>query len=238
VKIALLTTETLHHAYFARELNRVYPLALAVVENRGGIAPFPTVHPLEQARDEYERALWFADGKERLRDHVPVEAVADINEPRAADVLAGAELDLVIVFGTGILRRPLLETLPCPVLNLHGGDPESYRGLDNHLWAIYHRDFSALITTLHVVNPILDDGDIVLQSGLRIEPGLELHQLRQVNTQTCVDLSLAALDQFQRFGRVLSRPQRGKGRYYSFMPTALKDQCCRIFKAYTHKLAR
>ena len=49
------------------------------------------------------------------------------------------------------------------IFNLHGGDPEKYRGLDSHYWSIYHNDFKSLITTLHKVRPILDTGEIVLQ---------------------------------------------------------------------------
>lgn len=236
MKIVLLTTETLHHAYFAREVSRAYPLALTLVEITSVTAPFPTAHPFEQTREDYERATWFADGKHLLQDHAETMLVPSMNDPRAAELLISVKPDLVLVFGTGILRSPLLQALRCPVLNLHGGDPQSYRGLDSHLWAIYHRDFSALVTTLHFVNSVLDDGDIVLQAALPIQRGMELYQLRGVNTRTCVELSVAVLDQFKRLGRVLSHPQRGKARYYSFMPVELKERCSRDFAAHTRTL--
>ena len=37
-------------------------------------------------------------------------------------------------------------------------------------------------------------------------------------------------------GRVMSRPQRMRGRYYSFMPSVLKAQCERRFDAYCENL--
>ena len=46
-------------------------------------------------------------------------------------------------------------------INLHGGDPEKYRGLDSHLWSIYHEDWASLVSTLHVVSKDLDAGDSI-----------------------------------------------------------------------------
>jgi hypothetical protein len=41
----------------------------------------------------------------------------------------------------------------------------------------------------------------------------------------CVDLALRALQDLSGTGRQPSRPQLHTGRYYSFMPAALKDAC-------------
>ena len=37
---------------------------------------------------------------------------------------------------------------------------EKYRGLDSHLGALWHRDYSELKTCLHQLSDTLDDGDI------------------------------------------------------------------------------
>jgi len=82
------------------------------------------------------------------------------------------------VFGTGVLRAEVLEVQPRKTLNLHGGDPEEYRGLDTHLWAIYEEKFSALVTTLHRVDKGIDTGEIVERTALRLKKSMELFQLR------------------------------------------------------------
>jgi methionyl-tRNA formyltransferase len=101
--------------------------------------------------------------------------------------------DVIIVFGTGKINSSLIQIPRLGCLNLHGGDPERYRGLDTHLWAIYHQEFDQLITTLHYIDETLDTGDVVFKATLPISRGLQLHQLRAVNTQVCVKLSLLAL---------------------------------------------
>ena len=81
----------------------------------------------------------------------------------------------------------MINVVPEKIFNLHGGDPQRYRGLDTHLWAIYHKDFGGLVTTLHIL-PKLDDGDIVSMGTLPVSKDMPLYALRKVNTEVCVNL--------------------------------------------------
>jgi methionyl-tRNA formyltransferase len=146
--------------------------------------------------------------------------------------------DVAIVFGTGRLSSAVIESGPGCFLNLHGGDPEEYRGLDTHLWAIYHSDFGGLVTTLHRVNSSLDDGDICLQESISISAGMQLSELRLANTEACVRLAVAALSSVREQGYVPSRKQRRAGRYYSFMPSQLKEICRKRFEKHARRPAQ
>jgi methionyl-tRNA formyltransferase len=223
VRIDVLTTETPHHAYFVRRLAQAGVLGQVWLEQSAARAPFPIAHPFEEERDAYELAA-LLDGDER-----PIEgrAVETVNDPEVAGALSG---DLVVAFGTGLIRPRLIAAVaPGRLLNLHGGNPEEYRGLDTHLWAIYHRDFANLITTLHHVDPGLDTGAIVGQAQIVLRPGAALHELRARNTELCVALVLAAARTLETVGELLSRPQVRRGRYYSFMPAVLKEVCVARF---------
>ena len=122
------------------------------------------------------------------------------------------------------------------MINLHGGDPESYRGLDSHMWAIYHKEFHELITTIHRVNPTLDDGDYLFKLPVILKPNMPITHLRKSNTETCLNLALMALDSYKRFGKFFSNKQKTKGKYYSFIPSELKSICIPIFENYTSNL--
>jgi hypothetical protein len=87
-----------------------------------------------------------------------------------------------------------------------------------------------LITTLHFASLPVDTGRIVLQGELSLSGCTSLHQLRAINTDVCVKLSLSLFYLLDRFGTVCSRPQRTKGRYYSAMPEALKEVCVKKLK--------
>ena len=237
MKIAILTTQTPHHAYFVREVASRFPVARAYCQTSVLRPPFDTGHPFEVARDDYERQVWFGGADHRVADLVPTDAVETMNDAAAVGSMTALAPDVVLVFGTGLLKSAVLAVQPHLMLNLHGGDPEEYRGLDTHLWAIYHRDFGGLVTTLHRMTPTLDEGDVVLRDAVPLHHGMGIHQLRRANTEVCVRLALAALSTIQRDGNVTSRPQQRAGRYYSFMPTSLKELCRKRFAAYTARLS-
>ena len=135
------------------------------------------------------------------------------------------------------LKPPLIEICSQRIFNLHWADPEKYRGLDTHLWAIYHKDFGGLITTLHHLDTGLDTGDIVLQGAIPLHHKMKLHELRAANTEVCVKLTISVIDMMNRFGEVTSRSQYNKGRYYTAMPSELKGICQKRFETYTMGLA-
>jgi methionyl-tRNA formyltransferase len=233
MRVALLTTDMPHHVYFAWKLAEHFPLASIVVETRVLHAPFETFHPFEVDRDEYERDVLLAGAPGGLDQFAAVLQVENVND--AAAHIRELEPDVTLVFGTGRLSPDTIAVAPV-CLNLHGGSPEEYRGLDTHLWAVYHRDFGALVTALHHVDLELDTGDLVGVRAVPLRRGMPLYELRSENTKVCVDLSAAALEQIDSAGPVSRRPQQRRGRYYSFMPVALKDVCVRQFERHTATL--
>lgn len=232
MRIAVLTTDSLHHMFFVREIQKVFPEVTTFLETRENSAPFEVHHPFEEKRETFESEKWFAGRDSTFSEYGPVYSFFSVNQEAARAALERERADLVVVFGTGRLSQPTLDVCSPNIVNLHGGDPENYRGLDSHLWAIYHRDFASLVATIHRVDPTLDTGDIILQAEIPIEAAMPLHALRAANTETCVQLALSAIDMFHRFSSLLSRPQRKPGRYYSSMPIELKSVCERNFAHY------
>ena len=225
MNIAVVTTETLHHCYFLRELARVCPPAVVLAQRNGARPPFDTHHPFEDRRDEYERQTWFEGADVHLADFAQTIEIDSANDSQAVKHLARAQPDIVVLFGAGRIDQPVIDVCPEGIVNLHGGDPEEYRGLDSHLWATYHGDFDSIVTTLHRVNARIDDGEIVSQAPVPLGGDMLLHELRSRNTRVCVELVRSALEAFGSTGRFHSRPQRKRGRYYSFMPGVLKETC-------------
>lgn len=228
MRVALLTTDTTHHAYFAWKFAEQRPLTAIVVETRAPTARFPTGHPFERLRDAYEREVLLAGFDGALGDIAPVTEVESANDSETS--LRRLGVDVVLVFGTGKLLPRIIDAPGVACLNLHGGNPEEYRGLDTHLWAIYHNDFDNLVTTLHWVDEALDTGDLVASERLELHRGMEIHTLRSANAEVCVRLCLDALDGYERDGVFPAREQQRRGRYYSFMPAVLKDVCVTNFR--------
>ncbi len=236
MRLVILTTEILHHCYFVREVTASNPVDLVVIERDHAVAPFDVHHAFEDQRDAHEQATWFGGSGASIEEFAETLEVRSANDPDAVDRLQRIQPEVIVVFGTAKLSQTVINCCPHGIVNLHGGDPEHYRGLDSHLWVIYHGAFEHLQVTLHGVNERLDDGDIVAQRPLPIRRDMGIHELRRVNTELCVDLVRRALKRWERARGFASRPQRHPGRYYSFMPAVLKELCKSKFAAYTRDL--
>lgn len=233
MRTLLLTTDTSHHRYFAGRVADIVPWAHIVVETASPPdPPYPVAHALDRLTVEYEEGIWPADLRPGFEALAPVGRRPAADCPQVARIVADVAPDLIVIFGTRIIRSSAILTGAPHVLNLHGGDPEHYRGLDTLLWAIWHRDFDRLCTTLHVAAPRVDTGAVVGSEPIALRPGMPLHALRAENTDCTIRLALAALRSFQRTGTVASRPLRQIGRFYSAMPAVLKQATIDRFEAH------
>jgi methionyl-tRNA formyltransferase len=236
MRVIVLTTETPHHLYFVKQVSSVVNITGIAVESQVLKAPFQTHHSFEDARDHYEITELLQGEKMRFKDYCETKAFNNINDEGCIKFVASLKPDVIVTFGTGIIRKPLIRLCPNGFVNLHGGDPEYYRGLDTHMWAIYHREFEQLIVTLHRLNPSLDGGEIIQRTQIRLDKNSKITKLRADNSKLCVQLTLSALLTFNQLGSLMSKPQQRKGRYYSFMPADLKEICVKNFKQYLQKL--
>lgn len=236
MNIVLLTTDTTHHKYFAWRLNERFPLRAVFLETRSARPRFDTSHPFELQRDQYEREELLADCSQPIQVIAETHSFDSMNDAPCIRLLRDLAPEVVMVFGTGKLSPSVIETATAASFNLHGGNPEEYRGLDSHLWTIYHCDYDNLVSTLHCVDIELDTGDIILQTRLALTQGTQLHELRAISTRELLGMSQSALHSLQSSGRLETRRQMKRGRYYSFMPAVLKEECVSKFARHVARL--
>ncbi len=237
MKLLILTTQTTHHTKFVQEIAATWDSVKAVVETRSLIAPFDVYHDYISQQNAYEKKIWFDRKDVAISDIVETISVNNINDSQCLSFIRDYAPDLAIVFGTGKILPDIINLLKGRIINLHGGNPEHYRGLDTHLWAIYHGEFDQIVTCLHEVAPSIDTGDIIDKMPIEILKYMDLYQLRAQNTKCCVKMVLNAIDRFDRQGKIISTAQTQNGRYYSFMPAVLKDICVKKFRRYTDDLS-
>ena len=235
-RVGILTTDTSHHTRFVQAIAKKWNVVKVFEEKRQISATFETNHDFEKQRDAYELDTWFGGKPTGLRDVADVSTFSDLNDPACVAEIRAAECDTLIVFGTGKLTQDIVNLAPDRVVNLHGADPEHYRGLDTHLWAIYHGDFRGLVTTLHKVSAMLERGGVVMKMPIPLHSGMKLYELRKANTDICIELANRGLEMLANYGQYISQPQLYIGRHYSFMPAVLKDRCMTKFEEYTASL--
>ena len=231
MRLLILTSDTPHHNYFIRQVIDFCDQLFVVYETKAVLPIYPTDHQFEGARTSFEEGLWGADsatfgsGEVERLIHLPnINDIASLNDPIP-------KTDVCIVFGTRKIEAKTIEMLPTVTVNLHGGDPQLYRGLDSHLWALWHRDKNGLKTCLHYLSAELDTGDIISMKNLDISQIDYLYELRALNTNACIELCRNFLIRFSRGEPIKALSQKHFGRYYSFMPSDLKDVVVRNFKS-------
>jgi len=95
--------------------------------------------------------------------------VASVNSAEATAWLKRARPKVVVVNGTRIIARRVLEATGAVFLNTHCGITPEYRGAHGAYWALARGDLEGCGVTVHLVDPGIDTGDIVAQR--RVEPG-------------------------------------------------------------------
>lgn len=236
MRVVILTTNSIRRRFLVREVRKFASVERVFVETRESRAPFETDHPFEARSKPHEITAWFNGAAPTFSDLADVEYFQSLNDATAVAAIRAAHPDMIIVFGTGKLSPEIISIRPQGCVNLHGGNPEEYRGLDAPLWAIYHGDYKALMTTVQVLATELDCGDIVAHRATRITHGMGLHELRSAGTDAAILALREAIEGFTTNGSIIGRRMRQQGRYYSHMPKALKEICLKRFERHTAQL--
>jgi folate-dependent phosphoribosylglycinamide formyltransferase PurN len=147
-----------------------------------------------------------------------VTRVPSVNDEAAVAALRAHEPRVVVVAGTRIISRAVLEAVPATFLNMHAGITPRYRGVHGAYWALAAGDREHCGVTVHVVDPGVDTGEVVAQA--RIEPTREDTLATYPDLQLVAGLPLlvdavrAALD-----GRLVGSVPEGPSRQW-YHPTA------------------
>jgi len=83
-----------------------------------------------------------------------------INNTQCKEWLVDYAPDIVFVFGTSLIRKPLLLALQCPVINMHWGWSPNYRG-EGIVSALAEKGPQALGVTVHLLDEKIDGGEIL-----------------------------------------------------------------------------
>lgn len=75
-----------------------------------------------------------------------------------------------------ILKEPLLKVPPLGCLNIHHAPLPKYKGMMPTFWQMYNGE-SKVGLTIHTMTPKIDEGQVLFQGQLEIEPGEALDHL-------------------------------------------------------------
>jgi len=176
MRVVLITADGRRHDHVAAGLAATTTLVGVVREHRTHAADALSGLTGDD-RAVVERHLGARDAAERAMLGTPAAAgggnvfateYGGANSQDAADWIAALRPDLVVLFGSSVIRQPLLDAYRDRVVNLHLGLSPYYRGSATNFWPLVHREPECVGATIHLAVTRVDAGSILAQ--IRPEP--------------------------------------------------------------------
>ncbi len=180
----------------------------------------------------YPRSRWFDLKQLCQARNVSVFYQNSLDQPEFLDKLRHRNLDLVIsVAAPTIFKQELIDIPRLGCLNIHHAPLPRYRGMMPNFWQLYHGEKTVGIT-IHKINSKIDEGEIILQRQVLINPNESLDALikrtKRLGAHYMVEAIRMIGDGKVRYKK--NRPEEGS--YFSF-PT--REDVHR-FRAMGHRL--
>jgi methionyl-tRNA formyltransferase len=234
-KIVLLggpgfSTYAVYHA-----IRRQYPIAAVILENKVPLSTFLKKRAKKlgwftvagQVLFQATVVKWLTRGAaQRLQqiekagqlegDPIPESDLIRVNSVNDDAVIAhlqSLQPDLVVVNGTRIIAKRVLQSVACPFINTHAGITPQYRGVHGTYWALASRDAANSGVTVHLVDAGIDTGGVLYQATVTPTPADNFVTYPLLQLGAGIPLLLRAIGDALH-GELQPQPREGKGKLW------------------------
>ena len=214
MSVVLLTGNERRHRFVASRLVGTVNLVGIVSEVKSSPVAAPELLPRADQdvitrhfarQDEAERRLMGASGSFPDTELLKVPATA-VNAPAVFDWLQRLDPHVVVLYGTSIIKPPLLDTYAGRMINIHLGLSPYYRGSATNFWPLVNRQPECVGATIHLVVAEVDAGSILAQ----VRPSAEISdRSHELGTKTIIAAADALPHVISRYmeGRIVPQTQ-------------------------------
>jgi len=89
-----------------------------------------------------------------------------INDPEVIKYVNKLAPDVIMVSGTRLIQKKIIEAIKAPLLNMHVGITPKYRGVHGGYWALVNKDLKHCGVTVHFIDPGIDTGGVISQKTI------------------------------------------------------------------------
>lgn len=153
---------------------------------------------------------------------IPAECtvqIATANSKECIHRIQQFKPEIVLLSGTRILKKEVLDQIKCPIVNIHAGITPTYRGVHGAYWALINNDLEQCGATLHFVDSGIDTGGIIDQATIEPEKNDNFSTYPLLQLAAGLKLLKESLSEIVS-GKVQTQPASGKSRLWHH-PTAL-----------------
>ena len=109
------------------------------------------------------------------------------------------------------------------------------------VWTVYYGQYSIMnLEKLQLpyifLNKRLMRDEYIKLKKIKLQKKMKYHELRYYNTLNCINLTDKLISNFIHKKKINLKRQKSVGRYYTAMPSSLKDYCIKKFERHTNYL--
>jgi methionyl-tRNA formyltransferase len=149
-----------------------------------------------------------------LAADLPAIVVRDVNSDQVKNAIRESSPQIVLVFGTRLLKPATFEGHSAKFVNMHWGWSPNYRG-EGIVSALALEGPAALGVTVHLISSKADAGAILYQSRPTVDPDDNFYSIGLKLTLLGIDLFAKAIGRQRTMGELAANPQDlSKGRLF------------------------
>ena len=230
MRVVFLTSESVHHSYYINRIAEEHEVVRIFYQLRGTLTRPVVGTPEEnekaksirmadfQKADEYQIEKYGQEGVSCKVDETkfPVQRINLCNDESTVKAVDDLAPDVVLVYGTEVLKQPIIDTARKGIFNIHRGILPQYRGCDSDLWAMLNGEFNMIGVTTHHLVAALDAGDITFQERVKLDRDDDTWTMLYKTNVLGTEMILETLRRLEK-DNLKATPQ-GKGKCYRLMP--------------------
>lgn len=112
--------------------------------------------------------LWAAIKTESVNNFENKLTPKTINDDEVIDYVKKCNADVIIVNGTRIIKKKIINGVNLPMVNIHVGITPKYRGVHGGYWALANKDKEHCGVTAHLIDAGIDTGGVISQRVIEI----------------------------------------------------------------------
>jgi methionyl-tRNA formyltransferase len=235
LRIAILSTDTVHHRYFINSIEKEgINISKYIFETTLVKSNLKNHNFFKNEENKYENENFFKSIPKNLNKKKLIK-LKNINSKVSLKILEKSKFDIGIVFGCRKIKQNVIKNFKFGLINIHRGVINKYRGLESDLWALFFKDFNNIGVCLHFIDNNLDTGAIIKQKKIRIIKNMRIYQIRYLTTILATKMITNLIK--KKFKDLKNaRKQKKFGKYFSFMPYYKKRKAKINFDKYVKTL--
>ena len=114
---------------------------------------------------------------QKIDNKIFVNDAEELNNKNTLDFIKSVNAETCFVSGTPIIKNPIFSILPDYKVNLHLGLIPHYKGATTMFWPLYFLEPTMAGTTYHIMEKLVDTGEIIHQNVPNLSCGDGIHDV-------------------------------------------------------------